>query len=267
MDELALWKILVLAAVQGVTEFLPVSSSGHAVIVLPLINGGQTPAGMVGLNIVLHVGTLFSIVCFYWHRIWQLLLQDRWTIVTVIVGTIPAVIIGLTLKKYGEHWLESPLLAGVMLFVTGGLLLFLKSRPGGSTEYQKLSLGQALAIGLFQAAAILPGLSRSGSTIASGVGIGMTRTSAATFSFLLAIPVIAGAGVLEGKSVLVDGESLGVPAAHLIAGMVVSFFVGLTSLWALNRWLAQGKLHYLAWYCFALGAVVIAWQWSLPAAA
>ena len=259
MQELTFWKILVLAVIQGITEFLPISSDGHLAIAMPLLCGGKQPENMLGLTIVLHMGTLLSIVIFYWRRIWELLREDRWTIVTIVIGSIPAAIAGFTLKYYAKDILESTLLAGAMLFVTGSFLLFLRVKPEGQTEYQQLTILQALIIGAFQATAILPGLSRSGSTIASGVGVGMTRRSAATYSFLLAIPAIAGAGVLEARGLL-KGESLGSPWTHLLAGVVVSFVVGLIALWCLNRWLAKGKLHYFAWYCFALGAVVLAWQ-------
>jgi undecaprenyl-diphosphatase len=260
MSELSLWKILVLAVIQGITEFLPISSDGHLAIAMPLLCGGKSPEGMLGVTVMLHLGTLLSIIVFYWQRILELVARDRWTMVTIVVGSIPAAVIGLLLEKYAEPVLESTLLAGAMLFVTGGLLLFLRSRPEGKTEYQQLSLGRAFIIGLFQASAILPGLSRSGSTIASGVGVGLTRGSAATYSFLLAIPAVGGAVALKAGKAWLGGEALGLPWLSIVAGVIVSFVVGWVALWFLNRWLARGKLHYFAWYCFALGGIVVAWQ-------
>jgi undecaprenyl-diphosphatase len=263
VTELSLWKVLILAVVQGITEFLPISSDGHLAVAMTLLCGGTTPEGSHGLIIVLHLGTLVSIIVFYWRRIWQLLLQDHGTIVALVIATIPAVVIGLSMKswEYGDRLLQSPLLTGLMLPVTGLAVLFAQRWQAGKQEYQQLSLVRAWWIGVFQAFAILPGLSRSGSTIACGVGVGLTRPSAATFSFLLAIPVIAGAGVLECKKML-HGGALATPVSHMLTGAVVSFVVGLFAIWWVNRWIERGKLHYFAWYCFALGAVVIAWQLS-----
>jgi undecaprenyl-diphosphatase len=192
-------QILILAAVQGVTEFLPVSSSGHLVIVESLMN---TNVNITDVNIFLHAGTLLSILVFYWHRIWKLVAEDSRVIGLLVVGTIPAVIAGLVIKKSFEHVLESPMMAGLMLPITGLMLLWIASREVGKEAYEGLTYKSALLIGLFQAIAILPGISRSGSTIVAGLIVGLRREAAATFSFLLAIPVIAGATVLELKELL-----------------------------------------------------------------
>lgn len=262
--QLSLPEILILAVVQGVAEFLPVSSSGHIVVLSHWMQErGSKPPDIGDLNIVLHVGTLFSILVFYHQRIWRLLTTERRIIGMLILGTIPAVLVGLPIKKLCEHILENPWIAGAMFPVTGAALLFLSYRPAGTVEYPQMTIRQALWIGISQAVAILPGLSRSGSTIATGVGVGLTRNSAAAFSFLLAIPVIAGAGLLEGLDAWKTGE-LSTPISHLLLGAAVSFVVGLGSLWALNRWLEQGRLQIFAWYCILLGIAVLGWQsWEL----
>ncbi len=262
--QLSLPEILILAVVQGVAEFLPVSSSGHIVVLSHWMQErGSKPPDIGDLNIVLHVGTLFSILVFYHQRIWRLLTTERRIIGMLILGTIPAVLVGLPIKKFCEHILENPWIAGAMFPVTGAALLFLSYRPAGTVEYPQMTIRQALWIGISQAVAILPGLSRSGSTIATGVGVGLTRNSAAAFSFLLAIPVIAGAGLLEGVDALKTGH-LSTPISHLLLGAGVSFVVGLGSLWALNRWLEQGRLQIFAWYCILLGIAVLGWQsWEL----
>ncbi len=254
-----LWKIIVLAIVQGVTEFLPISSDGHLAVVMPLLYG-KAPESALGMTIVLHMGTLLSIIIFYRRRIIELLQQDWGTVLAIIVGTIPAVLLGFPMKKFGESILESPLLAGFMLPVTGLAVLFAHHCQAGKMEYQKISLLRAWWIGVCQALAILPGLSRSGSTIACGVGVGLSRPSAATFSFLLAIPALAGAGLLEMIDIVKGEHAFNSPASHLVLGAVVSFVVGMFALSWLNRWLERGKFHYFAYYCFVLGAVVIAWQ-------
>ena len=257
-----LLQIILLAIVQGTTEFLPVSSSGHVVILASLMNLDDEIAG---LNVVLHVGTLVSILVFYWYRIFRLLGEDRRTIGPLVVGTIPAVIVGVTLKWVGEDLLDSPLIAGCMLPVTGAILYWASRRQPSTGTYQTISYRDSLLIGLSQAAAILPGISRSGTTISAGLGLGLSRQSAATFSFLLAIPVIAGAAVLTIADQL-SGATVTTPISCLIVGATVAFVVGLLSLWWLVRWLEQGRLHYFAWWCFAVGAVTLIWQLWLSTA-
>jgi undecaprenyl-diphosphatase len=257
--EFELWQVLVLAALQGVAEFLPISSSGHLVVLAPLLFGGHTvPPDMTDLSIVLHLGTLASILLYYRRQIMRLLGEDRRTIGLLIVGTLPACIVGVSIKLFFEDVLESPLLAGCMFPLTGAMLLWVARRPSGTTPYQAIRWRDSLFIGCCQAMAILPGLSRSGWTIGAGLATGLERPSAATYSFLLAIPAIAGAGLIEALSLLKHRPET--PLVLMFAGAAVSFVVGLVSLWWLERWLARGRLHWFAWYCFAIGAAVIAWQ-------
>lgn len=258
--QLSLADILILAVVQGVAEFLPVSSSGHIVVLSHWMQErGNKPPDIGDLNIVLHIGTLFSILVFYHRRIWRLLTTERRVIGMLILATIPAVVVGLPIKKFCEHILENPWIAGALFPVSGAALLFLSYRPAGNVEYPQMTVLQAIWIGISQAVAILPGLSRSGSTIATGVGVGLTRSSAAAFSFLMAIPVIAGAGLLEAIDFWQEGK-LSTPISHMLLGAAVSFVVGLGALWCLNRWLERGRLQIFAWYCILLGIAVLAWQ-------
>lgn len=252
--------LMLLALVQGIAEFLPISSSGHLIVLGNLLGGSNDALpDLNDVNIVLHLGTLGSIVAFYWRRLLQLLTDDRRVIWLMFVGTLPAVVVGLPLKLMFEHLLESPLVAGLLFPVTGIVLLWTLRLPVGEVDYRKMSWRDALFIGCCQAVAILPGLSRSGSTIAGGLARGLNRASAATFSFLLAIPAILGAGVLEGIDLLKDGKPISVPVNHLLLGAAVSFAVGLGAIWLLNRWLQSGKLAIFAWYCILLGVVVVTW--------
>jgi len=259
--ELELWHILVLAVVQGIAEFLPISSSGHVVVVAELLSPGDTKGFDVSdVNIVLHVGTLLSILLFYWQRVLWLVTEDRRTIGLLIVGTIPAVAIGLPVKMFAVGILESPLLAGILLIVTGAILVWVSRHQFGEGDYPTLSFSKALLIGSSQAAAILPGLSRSGATISAGLRLGLSPRAAATFSFLLAIPVISGAGVLEVASLVRNHETTSTPLGYLLLGAGVAFGVGLASLWWLVRWLERGRLQWFAWWCIPVGVIVIAWQ-------
>jgi undecaprenyl-diphosphatase len=262
--QLTLWHILVLAIVQGITEFLPISSSGHLVVLSAFIASGHPEhLDVADLNVVLHIGTLFSIIVFYWYRIWRLLGEDRRVIRLLIIGTIPAVVIGLTIKFAFEQLVESALLAGLMLPVTGLILLWAMHGMKGQREYAELTDREALWIGLSQAAAILPGLSRSGTTISAGLQLGLKPEAAATFSFLLAIPAIAGAGLLTTIS-LARKTGLITPWPYLVVGGVVSFIVGLFALYWLINWLERGKLRLFAWWCIPLGIAVTIWQvWQL----
>lgn len=265
--ELSLTEIIVLAVVQGVTEFLPVSSSGHLVIVAALMAEGDAGKFDVSaVNICLHGGTLFSILVFYWQRLWKLLSTDRELIVPLGIATVPAVVIGLSMKLTGaDELLSSPLLAGCMLPVTGLILIWASRHASGQDECRGLSYRNAALIGASQALAILPGLSRSGTTISTGLRLGLAPTAAATFSFLMAIPVIGGACLLEIIKLVKDGaftSSAGEtsPLIHLGIGAAVSYTVGLVSLWLLVKWLERGRFQYFAAWCIPVGIGVIIWQ-------
>lgn len=262
--QLAFWQIVVLAIVQGITEFLPISSDGHLVVVSQLLAPGQDLDQFVELNVVLHMGTLGSILVYYWRHILRLLGEDRRLIGLIVAGTVPAVVIGLPLRFFGEHILGSPLLAGLMLPVTGGLLILAsRYQRSNQQDYQTLSLRQALCIGTAQATALLPGISRSGTTISAGLLLGLSPRAATTFSFLLALPAIAGAGVLETIKMLGErSESQHLPAPWLFGGAVISFGVGLAAITLLVRMLERNRLHWFAWWCIPLGISVVIWQLS-----
>lgn len=250
-------EMLVLAIIQGIAEFLPISSSGHLVILGSLMDVAEDSATV---EIILHTGTLASILVVYWKRILRLLSEDRRVIPLLIVGTIPAVCVGLPLKTQAEWILGNPGIAGAMLLVTGGLLLSLRWLHEGDTEYRQMSYVAALAIGCFQAFALLPGISRSGATIVGGRLAGLQRDDAVTFSFLLAIPAICGASVLAAKDLLKNGagdEQVGI----LVLGAFVSFVVGIVSLKWLIWWAREGRLYWFAAWCIPFGVTVLVLYW------
>lgn len=262
---MTLTAILILAVVQGLTEFLPVSSSGHLVVAEALFKSlgwGGVPESLE-VNIVLHLGTLVSVILYYWRDIVRLLGTDRRVIPLLVVGTIPAGLVGIGIKKLApeswEHALLNPLLAGCLFPVTAVLLIWANRQPPHEKEYAQLGIREALFIGVFQAIAILPGISRSGATIVGGVAMGLRRNASATFAFLLAIPAIAGAGLLEGLEIL-GGQTSTTSAGVLAAGFAVSTVVGLAALAALIRFVQRGRLSVFAWYLVPLGVVVITWQ-------
>jgi undecaprenyl-diphosphatase len=248
-----LMEIIILAIVQGIAEFLPISSSGHLVLVGAALGELSDSAAV---DIILHTGTLGSILVVFWRRILDLLMSDRRVIPLVVIGTIPAVIVGVAIKSQAEYMLRSPLLTGCMLLVTATLLLVLRRLPHRDEEYTRMRWWQALLVGCFQAVAILPGMSRSGSTIFGGRLIGLRGPDALTFSFLLAIPAIGGASVLAIKDLRDEGLS-GDDVALLVTGAVIAFSVGVFALRWLIRWSRKDRLHWFAYWCAPVGLLVI----------
>ncbi|MFK8113090.1 MAG: undecaprenyl-diphosphate phosphatase [Rubripirellula sp.] len=248
--------IIILAIVQGIAEFLPISSSGHLVVLGALMGKlSSSPA----LEIILHVGTLGSILVVFWKRILDLLRSDKRVIPLLIVGTIPAGIVGLTIKsKFEVVLLRNPPLVGVMLLLTAAMLILLGRLKPREGEYQRMSLWGAFLVGCFQAFAILPGISRSGSTILGGRLLGLKNEDSVTFSFLLAIPAILGASVLTCKDLLETGLA-GIPfsALELAVGAITAFAVGVFALRWLIGWSRQDRLHWFAWWCIPVGILVI----------
>lgn len=260
MSQLA--EILVLAVVQGITEFLPISSSGHLAVLAELFRqfGAEPLEEGLTVSIVLHVGTLLAIIAFYWRRIVSLVGKDRRVIGLLVVGTIPAAVVGVGFKVLRwDDALESALLAGLMFPMTALLLLWSARCPLQGGVCRHLSYRQVLLIGAFQAFAILPGISRSGATIVAGLACGLRRDEAATFAFLLAIPTIGGAGFLAALDLVSQGPA-NLSASALVIGLALSFVVGLASLWWLVRWLQRGHLYWFAGYLLPLSVGVIVWQ-------
>ena len=268
-----LLQLIILAIVQGVTEFLPVSSSGHLVAVgeLLALYSRKIPEDQLMVNVLLHGGTLGSILVFYRREIVRILTTNRQLIGPIIVGTIPVGVLGITIKKLlppaAEQWVEdailvNPVMTGAMFLATAGLLIFAARRKPGETELPQIGYRDALLIGIVQSFAILPGLSRSGSTIAAGLLLGLNRQAAATFSFLLAIPAIGGATLVEVLD-LVKGDAAtaaGPAMLNLSIATFIAFVVGLCSLILLVRLVLAGKLQYFAYYLVPLGLAMLAWK-------
>ncbi|MAT16041.1 MAG: UDP-diphosphatase [Planctomyces sp.] len=264
-----LLEAVILGIVQGIAEFLPVSSSGHLVICSDLITHftGKPfdPEASLQMNVALHAGTLLSIVLVYRYDLMRMALRPKswWP---VLIATAPLVLIALTPVKDMLEEISTPLVAGFCLLFTS-VLLFLSSRFGNEQASETLEIEnevtpvKAAVIGLFQALALLPGISRSGSTITSALFMGVSRPIAAQFSFMIAIPAISGATVLMVKDYLEASESeQTAPLAVLAVGAIVSFGVGLFALKWLIRIVSRGKLHYFGWYCLVVGTLTILWK-------
>ncbi|HHV75832.1 MAG TPA: undecaprenyl-diphosphatase UppP [Syntrophothermus lipocalidus] len=249
---------VILGIVQGLTEFLPVSSSGHLVIFQKLL-GFQQPG--VTFEVMLHLGTLVAVIAAFWSDVWGIIKKPMSRIVyLIILGTIPAGLIGVFLKPLFEQAFESLTVVGVGLIITGFLLVLgekLGTRAWWGKEVEQTSVGDALFIGLLQGLAITPGISRSGSTISAGLLRGLDREFAARFSFLLSIPAILGAGILEGKDIL-DSGIAGHSLAPYIVGTVtaaVSSYIAIRIVMGLVK---RGRLSLFSYYCWTVGILILA---------
>ncbi|MDY0108785.1 MAG: undecaprenyl-diphosphate phosphatase [Candidatus Krumholzibacteria bacterium] len=252
-------EVLLLSVVQGLTEFLPVSSSGHLVLLQHLLGSHE---GDLFLDVVLHCGTLGSVLVVYRREILRLLRLDpaaRAYIIALAVGTLPAVAVGVLLKDLIETAFGDPLYAGLGLLVTAGLLLSTRfaaaaDDPAGPWQPQPVPLGKALVIGCAQALAICPGISRSGSTIAASLWLRVGRAEAARFSFLLSVPAIAGALVLH---LLTDDLVTRTSAFGLFASAAVAFAVGLLAIRLTALAVVRRHFWRFVYYVLPLGLVVL----------
>lgn len=242
----------VLGIIQGLTEFLPVSSSGHLVLAEQLLHVQKQG---VTLEVILHLGTFIAVVIYFWKQLWQLLrslfvkemVEERLIILYLIVGTIPAGLAGILLKDWFEKTFSNPVETSVELIITGLILLAPRLVRFGLA---KVTLPSAIVMGIGQAVAILPGISRSGTTIVSGMLMKVQPAKAAEFSFLLSIPAIGGAIALEARHLLeMETQVIG---QYLFAALL-SFIFGLISVYWVLSSVKKGKFEYFAYYCFAVG--------------
>ena len=260
-------KVTLLAILQGLTEFLPVSSSGHLELLSTFFKFQNSDS--MTLSIMLHGGSLAAIVVFYFKTLWSLLKKENFRLIGLIVlGSIPAGIFGVTLKVSGyDAMLSSSLpVVGFGFLITAALLRhttktkLIQLAPGEAPKkLSEMTFRQALTIGVVQAIAIVPGISRSGSTISCGIITGVEREAAATFSFLLALPAIGGAVLLELYALLKgSGTTAEVfTLTELVWGVCLSAAVSFGALALLMNFVRKGKLAYFAWYLNILGGAVL----------
>ena len=253
-----LWQGLLLGLVQGLTEFLPVSSSGHLVLVEALTGVHFTD---VTVEVSLHVATLASVLVLYGRRLWEVIRgvfsgdgpSVRYAVLLVI-ATIPAGLIGVLLHQQIEAAFHSLAWLGIQFLITGAILW---STRGATGERTVPSTGAATAIGFAQAFAILPAISRSGATVAAALRAGLTPAAAAEFSFLMSIPVIAGAGILEGRNAVLNVAQIG--AVPWAVSFVAAFAAGIWSIRWLVALLKRGRFYAFAPYCWAVGVFTLAY--------
>lgn len=240
--------------IQGLTEFLPVSSSGHLVLIPALLD---RPGPDLATNAMLHLGTLGAVLVYYRADIAGMAKFDRPArklITLILIGTIPAVVLGLLFEDKIEEFVSEPTKVAFMLIVTGAVLLATTQLRLGDRRTEDIGPLDGLLTGLAQSLALIPGISRSGMTISAGLARGMERTEAARFAFLLGIPVIAGAGSLEIVDVLRSGESI---PSTVWVGVVVAGLSGYAAIAVLLKLLTRVGLAPFGLYCVTFGAFSI----------
>ena len=252
--------------IQGLTEFLPVSSTGHLVLLHSIFGTGEND---LAFDAVLQLATVLAVIIYFRRDIYDManavlrqlsrlpVNEKEITLAyAIIIGTIPAIIFGLLLESYMETIFRSPLLvagvlvAGSLLFMVAEWKYFARNRD------DKMTLRKGLLIGFFQCLALIPGMSRSGASIAGGMLLGLSRSEAARFSFLLAIPVILGSGLKKLLDLMVSGSN--VPWSDLFLAAVIAFLAGLFAIHFMLSFVRRHTLWPFIWYRLALATVVVA---------
>lgn len=274
-NDLNIFYAILLGLIQGLTEFLPVSSSGHLVIFQQILDIQEAD---MTFDVILHLGTLVAVFTFYWHDIVAMIKEfflwigeligvkkprasyedngHRVLMFMLILATIPTAIIGFLFNDLFEKLFSSIRVVGFTLLITGTLLWISNKMAKGRKQAKDIKVKDAVTIGLLQGVAITPGISRSGTTIFAGLLRGFNIELATKFSFLLSIPAILGAAILEGRKVLKLGQGIsnGFP---MLMGFVMAAISGYFAIRFLVDLINRRKLHYFSYYCWGVGVFVI----------
>jgi undecaprenyl-diphosphatase len=255
---------ILLGIVEGITEFLPISSTGHLILANALL--GYDPETWKVFNVVIQLGAMLAIVVLYWRTLWGVLLglvrREAGAVAflrNVVIAFLPAAVLGLLLHKQVEALLGSPSVVAWALIVGGIAILAIErtAKPGTISNIADIPWTKALGIGFIQCISMVPGVSRSGATILGALGLGVDRRTAAEFSFFLALPTMLGATVLE---VYKNRDDMGPIGFDLIGvGFVVSFLVALVVIKAFLAIITRRGFAPFAWYRIAAGAAALIW--------
>ena len=249
MLEAAFWGLI-----QGLTEFLPISSSGHLVLVPALL--GQDPPDLA-TSAMLHLGTLLAVLVYFRREVVEVLTfteKGKRLLLLVLIGTIPATVLGLTLESQFDWLNERPTAVALALFLTGIVLFSTRWLHRGDKVVADASIRDTVIMGLGQAVALIPGVSRSGATISTGLLRGFTHAEAARYSFLLGIPAIAGAGLLKGMDLVDSGAGI---SGDILVGVAVAAITGYAAIAFLLRLIGRTGLAPFGIYCMVAGVVAL----------
>ncbi|MDP8098517.1 undecaprenyl-diphosphate phosphatase [Pasteurella atlantica] len=272
MDILLIIKTLIMGIVEGITEFLPISSTGYLILSSDLMNF-WTPEKSDLFVVVIQLGAILAVIYDYWGRLWHAFIglitgkaeglsNPRQLGFSLIVATIPVMIVGFTFADQIKAYLFHPVVVAVMLIIGGLLIFYVEKLPKQiiATEAEEVDIKTALKIGLFQCLALIPGTSRSGSTIIGALWLGVSRKAAAEFSFFLGIPVLIGAGLLDllkHKDLLQSSQDMMV----LGLGTLISFIVALLCIRWLVAWVSRRDFTIFAWLRIITGVTVLIASW------
>jgi len=260
---MTLWQAALLGVLQGLTEFLPVSSSGHLALAQMLIPGFEQPG--VVFDAMLHLGTACAVVFFERRKIigWIGTASGRRLLALLALGTIATAVVAFPLRRIAIAAFSLPVWVGFGLLLTGVIVATTRLLPGGAGDESSTTWRQTLAIGLAQGLAVFPGLSRSGITIAASLGVGLDRVWAARFSFLLSVPIIT--AVTAGQIFEQRADLVMVGSGFLIACVVGALAAGATGYFAIQlviKTVSSRIFHRFSWYCIPLGLLVVALTWG-----
>jgi undecaprenyl-diphosphatase len=257
---------IVLGVVQGLTEFLPVSSTGHLILVRSLL--GIENVNGLAFDAILHLATAAAVIVYFFPDIWQLTQaglrklgklpvnkRDETLLYSLLIATIPAVVLGLLLESLMEETFRHPLLVAGVLIAGSLFFMYAEWVYRSQAQTNEMNVKKGFKIGLFQTLALIPGMSRSGATISGGMILGLSRSEAARFAFLMAVPVITGAGLKKFLELLSSDE----PVAWLavLVGAVVSFLTGLAAIHFMLAFVRNHTLWPFIWYRIILASFVI----------
>lgn len=256
MELMSIFEAIILGLVQGLTEFIPVSSSGHLLIVHDIFGSTENT---LAFDVALHVGTLLALIAFFRKDLYKLLInifnknEEGKLARLLLIATIPAGLAGLFFSGFIDDNLRSPLVVVFTLSIAG-LIMLVVDKISKSNKIEKVSTKQGITIGFIQVLALIPGVSRSGATMTAGLAVGLDRVTAARFSFLLAVPIIAGSAF----GMLIKGsESTGVNNLHLFAGMLAAFLSGMLAIKFMLSVIKKIGLAPFAYYRFAVALLVL----------
>ena len=260
-------KVVILGIVEGITEWLPVSSTGHLILVGDLLSPGMSDEFMEMFNVVIQLGAIMAVVVLYFHKLnpfspkktekQKLLTWQMW--IKVVIASVPAGIVGILFNDYLDKIFYKPLPVAIMLIVYGVLFIIIETRNAGRRpavrRISELSVQMLLWIGFFQMLALIPGTSRSGATIVGALLIGVSREVAAEFTFFLAIPVMFGASFL--KLLKFGFKFTGQELGHLLLGCAVSFIVSVFAIKFLMGYIKKHDFKVFGYYRIVLGALIV----------
>ena len=256
---MTIFQAVIYGIIQGVAEFLPISSSAH-LIVIPWLFRWEDPG--IAFDVALHLGTLFAVILFFWKDWINLITAgitkpkttDGKLFWFLVIATIPGAIFGKLFESQAESTFRNPALIGTMIIVMG-IVLYIADKKGSKKDsIEKVGLKRSIWIGISQALAVIPGVSRSGITMATGLSLGLNRESVARFSFLLSTPIILGAGLVKLKDMI----NMPIDTIPFIIGILVSAIAGLLSIKFLLEYLKKKGFGIFVWYRAILGILIIA---------